>query len=320
MYQLEDTLVNTEFIEDHITPEDIFEYYLYPVNFAVKYTNPFREDRHPDCNYYISKSGILYFVDNARDKKHYNCYQVVMEHYKCSYHEALKHIYKDMIKGKEAIVREITHEKKKRAKDKISLKVKVKPFTKKELDFWCIGGLNVTEQELKENGIYSVETLWENGVVYDNLNFVFVYIQDGKIIQVYFPRRPKGEKRFSNNTGFVFSNVNKVKDDKSIFILTKANKCRFYLNKFGIPSEYNVNETVLLDRAVFERLTKEYDVIYSLFDNDRQGKHAAWRHRKEYGITPLFIPEELGKDFSEYVEKVGYQEVIDTIEDLKNSL
>lgn len=324
MYSLKN-LITRDTIEEELSEEEIFEFYLYPVNFNTTYLNPFREDNHPDAKYYINKnSGTLYFIDPSWDNKHYSCYSVVMEIYKCTFQEALVHIYEDMIEGKETSfsIEKIKHERIK--KENISptvLKIKSKHFTKEELEFWNIGGLVLTEQELNENGIYSVETLWENTLVHDNLKFCFAYIDNGIVVQIYFPLRKKGEgRRFINKSGYVFSNQNKIKDEKDVFVLTKSNKCRMYLNKFGIPSEYNINEAVLLDSKIYGRLKKEYKHIFSLFDNDRQGKHAAWKHRKEYGITPLFIPKEYGKDFSEMVKNIGYQSVIDLIEETRNKL
>lgn len=315
-----DLFLTSEYILENVSEEDIFEHYLYPVDYTVKYTNPFRVDNHPDCNYYVGKTGILYFVDNAWNKKHYSCFNVVMEHYKCTFREALKHIYEDLISGDESSVkRDVFRTRKDRVKNIASdLKIKIKKFTSDELKFWNIGNIEVTEEELKKKGIHSVETLWENSYIYDNLKHVFAYVEDNKITQIYFPKRKKGERRFINTIGFTVGNLNNLQNDTEILVITKSRKDCFFLEKFGINSIYTVNEAITIDSELFKKLSEKYTYIFTLMDDDRQGKHSAWTHRKLYGITPLFV--EQGKDFSGWLESVGYQEVIDVIENFKQKL
>jgi hypothetical protein len=53
-----------ENILDLISEEQIFErYFGQKVDRRKKYVSPFREDKNPDCTFYRSKSGILYFKD-----------------------------------------------------------------------------------------------------------------------------------------------------------------------------------------------------------------------------------------------------------------
>lgn len=314
-------MITLEYIEEEISPEEIFEHYLYPVDFSAKYLNPFRDDTHPDCNYYVSKTGVLYFVDNARGKKHYNCYAVVMQHYNgCTFKEALMHIYEDLIEKRTTPVnREEIALKRKNRVNQIArnIKIKTKNFTPEELAYWNIGGLEVTEKELNDKGIYSVETLWENTWVNDNLKFVFAYVQQGKITQIYYPRRKKGERRFVNTAGFTIGNLNNLKNEDTL-VITKSRKDVFYLEKFGINAIYTINETITIDQELFKKLKNKYPYIFTLFDSDKQGQHSAWVHRKIYGIPALFVPE--GKDFSGWLEQVGYQEVSDTIEEFKQRI
>lgn len=314
-------IINRELIEENVSDEEIFEFYLYPVNFNTLYKNKFREDNKAGCKYYISKGGNLYFTDKSWGIT-YNCYSVVMATYKCNFHQALLHIYEDMIEGKPTnILIDQQKIKKERIENHshVNLKIKVKPFTSSELAFWNIGGLSVTEEELNDSGIYSISVLWENDIIHENCKHVFAYVENKKVVQIYLPlNKSKGLRRFINTSGFTVSNVNKIKDEKSVFVFTESRKCQFYLNKFGIPSEYFVNSKITLDRALYERIKSEYQHIFYLADNDRAGKHSAWIHRKLYGITPLFIPRGFGKDFTEYIININnYQEIIDEIENLK---
>lgn len=328
-YKFSDLFVTKSLIEENLSSEEIFEFYLYPVDFTSRYLNPYRLDNNPGARYYVSKSEILYFIDPGWDNKHYNCYSVVMSHYNCNFQEALKHIWEDMIEGKELQDRgkeleEIKRNRKESAP--IDLKVKVKPYTKKELEFWNIGGIKVTEEELTSKGIWSIQTLWENHLIHDNLTFHFAYVRDGIVNQVYMPLKPKESRRFINRTGFKF-NFPTIKNDNKILVLSKSGKDQFFIEKFGISAAYNVNETVVISKELFGKLREEFDIIVSLFDPDRQGFRAAWRHRKEYGIQPIFVSKEVRnsllvkskpKDFTEFLQQFGYQSVIDEIEHLKS--
>lgn len=316
MYSPEDLFLTSDYILERLLPEEIFEAYLYPVDFARKYTNPFREDNNPDCNYYVSGTGKLYFVDNAWGKKHYNCFSACMSYYKCTFSQALRHIYEDLIKEKKEITKidQKYHEGRRIQDSIVDIKIKVKDFTEKELKFWNIGGLDITQKELNEAGIYSVKTFWENDRVSSDLNMVFAYVENGVINQIYYPNRRKGERRFINRKNFLFGNLKNEKDE--ILVVTKSKKDAFFLNKFGISAIYTANETITVNQELLNQLKEQgYTQLYSLMDKDWTGLKSAVRHRK-LGITPLFVPE--GKDMYEWIKLVGYQSVIDTIEQLKN--
>ncbi len=320
-YKFKDFALNKEFILENVSEEEIFEHYLYPVDFSKKYTNPFRDDEHPDCNFYISKSDVLYFVDNAWNKKHYNCFNVVMEIYQdFSFYNALKHIYEDLILSTENSVdkKQSGSQQKKRAKKgNVNLKVKVKSFSKEELQYWNIGGVVSTEKELNSYGIYSVETVWEDAHVHDNLKHTFAYVENGKVTQIYFSRRKKGTRRFINTSGFIVGNLNNLKYDSEILIITKSKKDTYFLNKFGIESIYTTSEAITIDSELYQRLLTKYTYIFTLMDVDRTGFKSAIRH-KRMGIDHLFVP--IGKDFTEWLSEVGYLEITDVIEDFKKKL
>ena len=317
----DEDLITLDYILEHLSEEEIFEEYLYPVNFSKKYTNPFRIDKHPDCTYYVSAKGVLYFVDNAWGKKHYNCFGACMAYYNCTFNQSLKHIYNDLIlgKGKDDVSIDLASRRKERAVHHVSdIKIKVKPFTKKELEFWNVGGVFITEKELNSKGIYSVKTLWENTWVSEHLNMVFAYIEDGAITQIYYPLRKKGQRRFINVGGFLIGNLNSIPENDEILVITKSKKDCFFLEQFGINSIYTVNEAITIDPTVFRGIEKRFKYIFTLMDKDRTGFRSAIRHKWEYNIPHLFVPE--GKDFTSYLGIVGYQEVIDVINNFKESI
>ena len=321
--EFKDLFLTSEYIKDILSEEEIFEFYLHPVDFTLKYTNPYRIDNHPDCNYYISKSDILYFVDHAINK-YYNCFDAVMQYYrmkgeKCTYRDSLRHIYEDMIESTGKAVEHVsgTGKKKRSKRTAVNIKIKVKNFTPQELAYWNVGGVISTQKDLNDAGIYSVETLWEDQHIQDNLKFVFAYIEQGRITQIYFSKRKKGERRFINTSGFIIGNLKSLKHDTETLIITKSKKDVYFLSKFGVEAIYTANEKITIDQELYERILAKYSNVYTLMDKDIAGFRSATRH-KRMGIEQLFVPE--GKDFTEWLELAGYQSVIDTIELIKQEL
>lgn len=319
MYSLKN-LITKESLEELISDEEIFEYYLAPVNFSDRLRNPLREDEWAGCSYKISKSGNLYFVDWSTGV-HYSCYKFVMDMFDISFHEAVYKIYQDLIEGNPNII-QYNKGKKKYTPSKIELKIKSRKFSKKEIDFWNIGGVKFTEEELIDYGVRSVETLWENDKIYDNLKNTFAYVEDDKISQIYMPMKSREYRRFINSNNFKLGGLNKINYEEDYLVITKSFKDNLYLRKFNINSIYTISEHItsatILSRRELDKWRESS--LYTLFDNDIVGKRQTIKYKNELNTIPLLIPKNEGKDVSEHLEKFGYQYLLDEIEETKRKL
>lgn len=313
-----DEILTKDLILDSIGQEAIFTKYLYFPDLSKRYKNPFRTDVTAGCTFYYSKKDVLYFVDNAWDKKHYDCFAVVMEHYNCSFAKALHHIYNDFSNDTEIEITRRDVDTKKRDVQH-TLGIKRRDYRAAELDFWKIEGMNITQELMESRGIFAVQTMWEYDYVVDDCYMTFAFIEDGIITQIYKPlNKGTNKRRFINRSGFILGDYNTLPFISDFAVITKARKCSFYANLLEIPTCYVVNEHIIMTPDEISYMKTNYKNVFTLFDNDRTGMHLAWMYRKLYGIKPLFVPQ--GKDLTEYLKIVGVQKFNEIKEKLKKQL
>lgn len=310
-----DKFLNTsESILSLTDQESIFTKYLYSPDLRKKYFNPFRNDEDPGCTFYYGSTGTLYFVDWAWGKKHYNCFNIVQEYYKCNYYEALQHIRQDVKKGElKKVERRIEH------KPKAPLRVLKKNYTNDELTFWNVGGMNFTQSYLESKGIYSIETIWESDWVIDNLKMTFAYIEEGEVKQVYFPNNKNTlKRRFINSPGYIIGGYNELPFVEDYVVISKSKKCSFYMKELGINNFYIVNESVVIDEDIYNTLKLQYKNVFILGDNDIPGKKLLIKYKHKYpDINILVFPRNEPKDFTENLIKYGKQYLLNLIQEMR---
>lgn len=310
--ELSDFYLTKELVLSHFgenAQELIFTKYLYPPELGKYYQNPFRIDKSAGCKFYYNKNDTLIFYDFAWGKK-YDCFNIVQDLYKCNFSQALRIIYENRQEIQKFEVEKI------KRKNFSRLDVKVRNFTKQELEFWYIDGLNISQSLLNEKYIYAVELIYESDYIIEDCKFCFAYIENGLLTQIYKANnKGTNKRRFINKSGFKHSDINILPRNSNTLIITKSKKDVFYLNLLGVEAMYVVNERVVLSQEIIDTLQSEYNNIFTLFDNDRTGKSLAWKYRKLYNIAPLFVNE--GKDFTEYLKINGYEKTKQEIEKLK---
>lgn len=316
--KLIDLKLSKEYLFDRISQEDIFEYYL---GFPVKegfHKNPLREDKTPGCKFYYAGE---YLIFNDFAWKKFNCFEFVMQKYGLDYRGALKKIAADLLGGSSTPVNPKLYQRVRFNDEKIDIpfKIKHKDFTPKELAFWNIGGIKVTQEMLQAGGIYSVHTLWEDGYVNTNLEMVFAFVEDGMIKQIYFPENKKiGKRRFRNKKDFKVGGWSQMDQTARYVVVTKSFKDRFFLRLFGVNTIYIVNEKILLDKEYMDTLASMYDFIGFLLDNDFTGKRQLIHYKQTYpDITPMLFSCDEGKDTYDVTERFGGNYMMDLIEHTK---
>ena len=182
--------------------------------------------------------------------------------------------------------------------------------------------LRIPLNKLKKFKVYPANAIYLDNsdypiYTYSPLDPAYVYIvnEQEKEYKIYFPLRPKRNKRkprFITNTKKIqgLEQIQKAK----IGIITKSMKDVIVLNNYKIDDEEiqaiaPIAETVLITPSDFKYISQFYDEIYSLYDYDPAGLHMAWLLRKIYGIKPLFLKNPTWnskikypiKDFSYYV-------------------
>lgn len=315
--KLLDLVLNKKYLLDRLSQEQIFEYYMgFPVSEGF-HKNPLRNDGSPGCKFYYEDDRLI-FNDFAWGKK-FNCFEYVMEKETLTFHEALRRIADDMIILTPGVKQTPKKETLPKKTTSSVFKITPKLFTPKEFEFWNVGGLEFTQEQLNTGGVYSVQTLWEDEYVNTNLEMVFAYWEDQMLKQIYFPNnKALGKRRFRNKKDFKVGGWSQLRTDCNYVIVTKSFKDMFILKSFGINCIYIVNEKILLSEEYMNTLESMYDFIGFLLDNDYTGKRQLVQYKQKYPhITPMLFDCSEGKDTYDVVKQFGKEYMLELIESVK---
>lgn len=304
----------------YISEEQIFEKYLgFLPELHVGFCNPLRIDNSPDCFFYYREgSDKLIFHDIAWGVQ-WDCFDVVMFNYNCNFPKALEKIANDfgLLDTKIILTKQLPQ---KLAKNKTGTKLQIhrKKYTEEELKYWNIGGLNLTEEDLTSNKIFSISHLWEHTPYKTNefysLKMTFAYHFSGYNYQIYFPLKVnKGHRRFINPSGIKYGDIEFLDFTQSYLCITKSKKDCFYLRYLGVNAIFIINEAIRVDEKLLEIMNR-FDHVFTLFDNDKTGLMSTLRFRRNYNTIPLRYEKSEGKDTTEVLKKFGKQYMLGLIE------
>jgi len=312
-------LLTKDYILERVNEEEVFEYFLGEevILYTKYYRNPLRNDTNPGCKFILGNlDGRVLFWDTSYNI-FYNIFDFVKSIYGVSFYESLKIINELFIEQKEENFIKIDKRQFiKNKKEENPFKIKQREYNEKELSFWNVGGLEIDQKILNEHEIYCVETYWENEYVVDNCKMTFAYYDMGIPLQLYFPNnKKKGRRRFSLSQKRYWGGIKWVDFNKDYIFIIPKRKCSFYATQFGINNIYTLIERYTNDKLM-DFLKQKFSTIIYLADNDRHGKSAAWMYRKLFNVEIAFIPE--GKDFTECLELIGKNGIIDLINEYKS--
>ena len=305
----------------YISEEDIFERYLgFKVEFHEGFCNPLRIDKSPDCFFYYREGTNKVIFHDIAAGFQWDCFDVVMYDFNCNFPKALEKIANDfgLLDTKLVLTKQLP---KALPKNKVAnrLQIQRKKYTTEELAYWNIGGLELTEQDLTDNKIFSISHLWEHTPYktneYYSLKMVFAYHFTGYNYQIYFPlkKKEKNDRRFINPQGIKTGDLEFIDFKQSYLCITKSKKDCFYLRYLGVNACFIINEAVKVDEKLLE-VMNQFEHVFTLFDNDKWGLRASARFRRNYSTIPLKYEKSEGKDTTEVLKKFGKQYMLDLIE------
>jgi hypothetical protein len=318
------TELNKKLLLSFVTEEEIFCRYLEidSIEFDKSYKNVLRQDENPGCTFFQRETdNRLIFNDWSKGWKA-DCFDVVMEAYKCSFPKALEQVAIDfnLIEG----VRKAKVVTKETFKPKLPLTIRIKKraMTANELAFWNIGGLVITEEILNAFKIYAITQFWElRGEEIENwvnrIKMAFAYKYPGQwMYQIYRPEEPKTRRRFINSPGIRFGDVEYLDYEQEYVLITKSKKDAFYLRLLGLNVCFVVSEGIDMPPDL-QAAISTFDRKFTLFDNDWTGKVRSVKYKQMYGTVPLIYPEAWGKDTAEVLGRKKKQFMFDLIDDVK---
>lgn len=298
---------------------DIYRYYLggdFALGRAI--CSPFREDKRPSFSVEINKKGNLKHFDYGHNEYSGGCIDFVMQLFNTSYNQALRKIDSDLNLGISSGLGKVLPDRIERVGPKVRtpsfFQVTVKAFTQGDLDYWRNYG--ITEQELKDNQVYSVKKLVIDKKVYPlgKVSPTFGYYYGGKW-KIYRPLSTT-DKWLSNVPGDRMSGLERVRKGCDTVIVTKSKKDEILLSKLlpfvcSVQAENNIS----INSTNISFLNSTCNRVLLNFDSDKVGVRAS-KHYNQFGFgwinCPVGYTDPSGrmiKDFSDMARYYGLEEV-----------
>ena len=313
----------------HNSEETYMEHYLgIPVKKGL-FKSPLRKDNTPTCSFYRDKAGRLIFKD-FRGDFYGNFVEVVKFKYNVSYHKALAIIANDFgillnpeLEKHKSCIKEYTNNVLKPSEESI-IKVKVKDFTKEELDWWGSFGIGLTT--LKKFFVFSCEIVFLNDQIYSystptNFNFGYFYpSRDSKkqFWRIYYPQNKK-YRFISNWNKTMIQGFHMMPKSGEFLVITKSMKDVMLCYELGIPAIAPNSENLFITEAQWDNIVIKFRKIFLLYDTDLAGVSNSKRIKKKFPkIQVLLIPRKYrAKDLTDLYKKLGTERILNLVEEAK---
>ena len=321
-------IITKQYIESIASQEQLMYLYTGLIPKANKlYSSPFRKEIRPSCSFYTNKHDDLVLKDFGTGSS-FSWINIVMYKYSCNYGRALQIAAEDLgiisktnkIRNKSAKLISIP----KIEKSSSDIKVQIKEFTKKELEWW--NSFGISQKTLKYYNTFSIQTSFLNGKIHmfsqeDNpiYGYYFGKDEDLELWKLYFPKtKNKGYRFLTNAKENIIQGWKQLPKTGEFVVITKALKDVMLLYEFGIPACAPNSETVFLSDNYLNNLKSRFKNIIVLFDSDFAGISSMRNLRKKYPeLSYTFIPRKYAKDLSDFYKRFGLKRTIKLIEEYK---
>ena len=288
------------------------------------FKSPLRKDHRPTCSFYRNKSGELIFKDFSGDF-YGNFINVVMYKYHVNYYQALKIIAGDFgyIKTNIPKNKGTINTKAKKFEDKgtTDIRVEIKPYTKKELDWW--NSFGITKEILNKYKVFSCKTIFLNGnpfILSSKDSFIFGYYGGKKdnleYWRIYFPK--KTTYRFLTNwPSKKVQGYEQLPKKGNLLVITKSMKDCMCLKSFGINAIAPNSENLFISDNMLKDLKTRFKYIVVFYDCDIPGIKNMRKIKKEHSdLLYFWIPRRYNaKDISDFRKAYGQEETYNFIKE-----
>ena len=314
--------ITKEYLLSKHSEEIYMTYYLgIPVKKGL-FKSPLRRDKSPTCSFYRNKSGELIFKD-FNGSFYGNFVAVVMYKYGLSYYKALNQIAVDfgLINGQPAKVKKIPTVEKFIDTGTSDIRVEIKEYSKKELDWWKSFG--VMSETLNKYKVFSCKNIFLNGNLFitsskDSLMFGYYEgKKDGiEYWRIYFPKRTT--YRFLSNTpSKLVQGYAQLPKKGKLLVITKSMKDCMVLYGLGISAIAPNSENLFISDKMLSDLKERFKHIVVFYDNDLPGISNMNKIKKEHPELNFFwIPRSYeAKDISDFYKMFGRDKTIEFIKE-----
>lgn len=312
-----------------VSEYDIFKRYC--KNFMeidVPFCSELRQDNNPSCRVFISNNNAILYKDFGTGEC-FNCFGYVSKKFYCNYFESLNIIANDfnighlntlelpdpkiIIGGEGNLQNELKTPK---TKVKSIINITSQPFNATDYAYWSQFGISL--EVLQDYDVFSAKNvylfkgnkryIWE----YKKSNpcYAYRFTNDGHYnYKIYWPLEEKHKKWLFSGSPLDIEGYDCLDLHGELLILTKSLKDVLCLRMMDINAVSLQGEHNKLDNETFHKLSKRFDRIVVMYDNDEPGQKGANYLVKTYNLKSVIIPIESGcKDISDYVKKFGLEE------------
>lgn len=279
------------------------------VTFSALVTSPFREDINPGCSFFTRSDNVLVFKDWAKDES-YTCLDIMK-----------LTIPNFDIKNININNYKLVENKKEKIKSNKKIEILPSNFSIEELKFFYKRGIGI--ETLNKFEVISAKYVYVNNVIRHKQtinNYIFVYTMYPTGCKVYRPNAEKTDKHKNYCSSNSVFGLKQLRKRGKWLIITKSPKDVMALHELGFNSICAGAESALLTKEVMTIISKRFDKIFTLMDNDKTGIAISNKFAKLYNTYPLFFSKELEKDTSDNVLKYGRKKTKKYIFNLINKM
>lgn len=96
--------------------------------------------------------------------------------------------------------------------------------------------------------------------------------------------------------------IDRIPRKGKLLVIAAGEKDTLSISSLGIPAICFSSETVTPSKTVISQLTKNYEDVIILYDQDDAGNRSAEKHSKEFNIPAAYLPLQKGiKDVTDYL-------------------
>lgn len=299
--------------------ERIMSFYINDsIVFGKRYVNPFRDDKNAGCYFRRTSQGNIYFVDYATKQVYYNPIDVASLATGYDYPDILYKIESDFkiknLKLEDKRKLELEAKNFEQAEIKpASIKVTLKKFNKKDLEYW--NQFNINETILKFYNVRKVDKAWINDQLWymdNDIDPCYRYKEKDKF-KLYRPFADKRLKFRTNYFGGLLEGYAQLPHKGDILIITKSSKDVMTLHSIGINAVAVRSENTPISLNAYNLLKERFNKMYVWFDPDEAGSVGCQKIHELYKLPIISHDISLGKDPSDIVKEHGTQVLIDLI-------
>jgi hypothetical protein len=302
------TDIDKNFVLASVNQGEVFKKYIDNLTeFGKLFCSELRSDNNPTCS--VVDIDAYYIYKDFATGDTYNCISYVMVKFNYSEQEALRVICADFkidlsneyftpVISLDSIKRKV----KKKHKD---IKIKSRPFTKEDLDYWYQYG--IVESDLAKFNIKSLEYYWIEGHRFKvkSGELCFAYCFGNYTYKIYQPY-DENYKWISNTTDRVLQGYNELPFEDELLIITSSLKDVVTLSKLGYIAVAPASEVSYIPDDIMKELKIRFNKIMVYFNNDIAGILGANNYKDKYGLDFIHHSIDiLEKDPSDYVKSYG---------------